>query len=250
MNDVVTVKPQELQSVPENQSPLALMQQALASGVDLDKIDRLIELQAKWDAMEAKKAYHRAMAEFKKNPPTIYKDKKVGYESTRTNSVTSYHHASLGNVTNLISAALAEHGLSATWETAQADGKITVTCKIPHSMGHGESTSLSASPDTSGSKNSIQAIGSTITYLERYTVLALTGLATHDQDDDGAGAEPKELLTEKELATIVDMVADCGADMAAVLGWLGYEKKEDIERKDYNRAVVNLKARKERGAKK
>ena len=68
------------------------------------------------------------------------------------------------------------------------------------------------SPDDSGGKNPIQSIGSTITYLERYTILALTGLATKEQDDDGKSAnqtqqpdlskssqEYKEMLKAKEI---------------------------------------------------
>jgi hypothetical protein len=73
-------------------------------------------------------------------------------------------------------------------------------------MGHSESTSLSASPDTSGSKNAIQAIGSTVSYLQRYTILALTGLATEDMDDDGhAAAEPIEYITEAQAIQLKEM---------------------------------------------
>jgi hypothetical protein len=56
-------------------------------------------------------------------------------------------------------------------------------------MGHSERTTLSATADTSGSKNSIQAIGSTVTYLQRYTLLAAVGLAAGG-DDDGQAASP------------------------------------------------------------
>jgi len=89
-----------------------------------------------------------------------------------------------------ITAELSKHGLSASWRTEQ-NGQIKVTCRISHSMGHYEETSLSADADTSGSKNAIQAVGSTITYLERYSLLAITGLATEDQDNDG------ELVSDK-----------------------------------------------------
>jgi hypothetical protein len=44
---------------------------------------------------------------------------------------------------------------------------------------------MEAAADISGSKNQIQAIGSAVTYLERYTLFASYGLASKDQDDDG-----------------------------------------------------------------
>ncbi|HDZ36993.1 MAG TPA: hypothetical protein ENH62_01680, partial [Marinobacter sp.] len=98
-------------------------------------------------------------------------------------------YASLGNVTDVIGTELSKFGLSAKWLTAQKDtGWPEVTCVITHVQGHSESTGLSAPPDESGSKNPIQKIISTVTYLERATLLALTGLATYDQDDDGNGS--------------------------------------------------------------
>jgi ERF superfamily len=71
-----------------------------------------------------------------------------------------------------------------------------VTCILTHQMGHSEETTLAGAPDNSGSKNSIQAIGSTVTYLERYTLLAATGLAAANGDNDGQGAPKWEKLQE------------------------------------------------------
>lgn len=228
-------------------SPMAAMMAAINANVDLAKIEKMIELQQKWDAMEARKAYTRAMAAFKKDSPEIFKDKEVGFTSQKTGGKTSYSHATLGNVTSKINAALSVHGLSAGWTTEQKEKIIIVTCKITHEMGHSESTSLTAYPDDSGNKNSIQAIGSTITYLERYTILALTGLATHDQDDDGKGAdEEKEYINDEQKSTILDMIADCDiADSTDFLKWLGYESIAKIEKKSYSRAIAALKLKKQ-----
>jgi len=155
-----------------------------------DELEKLLEIQERWEANEAKKKFHMAMAAFKASPPDIEKDKRVNFKTDR--GVVNYTHATLANVTEKINAGLSKHGLSAAWAVSQANGAISVTCKITHEQGHSEQTTITASPDTSGSKNSIQAIGSTITYLERYSLLALTGLATSEMDDDGekAGAKP------------------------------------------------------------
>jgi len=174
------------------ESPLmtaaALVQQADGK-IDVDKLEALLKVQMQWEANEAKKAYVVAMSEFKANPPKILKDKTVGYSTTK--GTTNYKHASLHNVTTKINTELSKHCLTAAWVTSQDNGSVKVTCKITHAMGHSEECCLSAPPDATGSKNVIQAIGSTVTYLQRYTLLALTGLATADQDDDGAGAAPQ-----------------------------------------------------------
>jgi hypothetical protein len=49
---------------------------------------------------------------------------------------------------------------------------------------------MNSGPDDSGGKNKIQAIASAKSYLERYTLLAITGLATKDMDDDGRATDP------------------------------------------------------------
>lgn len=184
------------------------------------------------------------MAQFKANPPEIEKDKRVSYEM-KEGGTKSYNHASLANVTGKINSALSVQGLSATWDTAQGDGgRITVTCRITHEMGHSESTKLSASPDDSGKKNSIQAIGSTISYLERYTLLALTGLATHDMDDDGKGTEPEEFINEKQVSQILDMINDKNADEAKFCEYFKIEKIEKMPVSRFEEAVKLLKAKK------
>ena len=85
---------------------------------------------------------------------------------------------------------LAEHGLSHSWSTEQIGSAIAVTCILTHEQGHSERTTLSGEADTSGNKNAIQAIGSAVTYFERYTLMSITGLAALDSDDDGQGRWP------------------------------------------------------------
>ena len=101
---------------------------------------------------------------------------------------THYKYATLANITDTVNPFLGACGLSATFRTSQEGNNITVTCVLAHSSGHSEQTSLTAGADVSGNKNSIQAVGSTISYLQKYTFLAITGLATSEQDDDGKGA--------------------------------------------------------------
>ena len=186
--------------IQKTESPLtaaaALVQKD--GNMDVGKLKELLDLQERWEANEAKKAYVQAMSAFKASPLEILKDKNVKYQTSK--GLTDYNHATLSNVTSCINKALSEHGMTASWVTSQDNGSVKVTCKITHVMGHSEITCLSAPPDTTGSKNAIQAIGSTVTYLQRYTLLALTGLATHDQDDDGAGSgdEPKPKEKSKD----------------------------------------------------
>jgi hypothetical protein len=147
--------------------------------VDADKLLKLIEASERFDANVARKAYVKAMAAFQANAPKIVKDAK-GHNSGYTK---------LSTVISIVAPKLSEQGLSHSWVTEQDGKTIKVFCKITHEQGHSEKTYLSAEADTSGSKNSIQALGSTVTYLKRYTLEAALGLAEAEQGDDGAGSD-------------------------------------------------------------
>lgn len=196
-------------------TPQQLLSLAVQQGASLDQLERLMALQERFEANEARKAFAEAFAFFKAGEPIhIQKDKRVKFTSQK--GTTDYTHATIGNVVKVLTEALGRYGFSHAWNTKQDRQFVTVDCILRHRGGHHESVSMSAEIDTSGSKNPIQAIGSTVTYLQRYTLLAITGCATTDQpDDDGAaGAQrggkqaaapkvveaPKDLLNHAELA--------------------------------------------------
>lgn len=225
--------------------PNAVIMMAMQKNLSPELIEKMMALQERYEANEARKAYHEAMAAFKASPPEIEKDKKVGYTPLNKPEV-KYSHASLANVTGKINAALSKHGLSAAWKTEQTEKGITVTCTITHRLGHSESTSLTSGPDTTGSKNAIQAVGSTITYLERYTLLALTGLATHDMDDDGTGAVGTEFITDEQRIEIEKIILEKNIDQAQFLSYMKVETTQEILATDYQKALQTVKKAKGR----
>lgn len=171
-------------------TPAQMLQIAVEQNADLDKLEKLMELQERWDATNARKSYVAAISAFRSECPAIEKTRKAH------NSM----YAGLAESIEAIKDVLSRHGLSHSWATDQKDGLVTVTCTVTHVEGHHESTSLSAAPDTSGSKNSIQAIGSTVSYLQRYTLYALLGLASKDQDTDGNPDTPPEVIAAIQRA--------------------------------------------------
>lgn len=223
VNDVQVVNPYD-----------KMVEMALSSDVGIEKLERLLELKERHEANEARKAYHKAMSMFKANPPEIEKDANVSYKQT------SYNHATLGNVASKINKSLSGYGLSASWKTDQIEGSVKVTCTITHMLGFSESTSLVALPDTSGSKNSIQAIGSTTTYLQRYTILALTGLATKEQDNDGI-AEDEVLITADQVSQLTDMILALDKSVDDYCTYLKVKELSEIPMSWFGRCVTELK---------
>ena len=167
--------------------PMGMALKALSTGMSIEDLRGILQLQMDYEANEARKAYTVAMSNFKAEPINIFKKKEVGYK-TKEGDFVGYSHAELSDVTDAIGPAMAKHNLSYRWSVAQTPGMVTVECIVTHSMGHSERISMSAPPDASGKKNAIQQIASAVTYMQRYTLLAITGMSTKGMDDDGAAS--------------------------------------------------------------
>jgi len=164
-------------------TPAQLLQIAVERGADLSQLEKLMDLQERYEAKEAKRAYDAAFAAFKAEAVKIVKGKSVTDGPLKGKS-----YAELHDVVNAVTAALSKHGLSSSWKlTRDEKDWMEVTCYLRHVSGHQESVSMGGPPDAGGAKNAIQARASTKTYLERYTLKAITGLSEQDDDNNGAG---------------------------------------------------------------
>ena len=177
-----------MRALSTNATPADLLRIAVESGADLDRLERLMALQERWEANEARKAFTVAMSDFKAEPLEIFKRKQVGF-TTKEGDFVGYAHAELSDVTAVVGPAMGRHGLSYRWDIKQDAGRINVTCIVTHKAGHSESVTMDAAPDSSGKKNAIQQTASSVTYLQRYTLLAATGMSTKGMDDDGQGGK-------------------------------------------------------------
>ena len=218
-------------------TPAQLLTIAVDQGADIDKLEKLMDLQMRWEANEAKKAFVEAMAQFRSTVGNISRDRQ-GHQSK---------YATLAHTLDSIKDKLSECGLSHTWKTDQQENAlITVTCCVTHVQGHQECTSMSGNPDTSGSKNSIQAIGSTVSYLQRYTLYSILGLASTDQDDDGAGAGAVP-IDEHQLANLEAMIDEVDADVPKFLQHFKIDSLSDLPQSKLKGAFAILEKKRKQG---
>lgn len=183
METALTKEP-TTQVVPQATTPDQLLALAINKDLDIDKLAKLMELQREYNADLARKAFFTALMEFQSVVPEIRKNKKVSF-TTQSGGKTEYFFAPLADVVRQIKDACKECGLSYRWEINDTKEEIKVTCLVTHVDGHTERTTTTAAPDGSGSKNQIQARGSAIEYLKRYTLIGALGLSTADSDVDG-----------------------------------------------------------------
>ena len=111
---------------------------------------------------------------------------------------------------NTVNEALAQQGLTVSWDLKQDTGIVEVTCILAHVDGHSERVTMRGAPDKSGAKNALQEIKSTQTYLKGATYEAVTGIASTEKvginkDDDGNKSgkkrEPEPQQTTKATPT-------------------------------------------------
>lgn len=169
-------------------TPMEMIDRALTSGASVETLDKLMALQERWEANQARKAFDQAIAAARAQIPPIIKNREVDF--TTGKGRTNYAYEDFAAIARTVDPILSQHGLSYRFRTAQEGPNITVTCILSHSGGYSETTSLTAGRDESGNKNSIQAVGSTATYLQRYTLKASLGLSV-SHDDDAAAAAPE-----------------------------------------------------------
>jgi len=227
--DVLVVEPSEELALPAvSATPARLLEIAISKGVDMDQLEKLMAMQERWEANEARKAYAKAISEFRNDCPAI----------DRTREGHNNKYSGLSETLEAIQPVLSRCGLSHSWKTRQEGSLITVTCIVTHVLGHTESTPMSAQGDGSGNKNAIQAIGSTVAYLERYTLYAILGLSSREMDNDGNAVS--QAITEDQVIELAALIHEVGADSEAFFKYMGITRLMDMYASNYDKAVAAL----------
>lgn len=219
-------------------TPVQMAYQLINSGADFASVKEMMTLSKELAADQAKRAFDKAIAAAKSKIPTITKNAK-GHNSKS--------YANFAAYAAVVDPILGEYGLSYRFRTEQTD-RITVTCILTHEGGHSEENSLSGPSDTSGNKNAIQAIGSTLTYLQRYTLIQALGLAASDDDDGrnhGRTDQQLRTITEDQQIALREMIEASGADEQRFLKFGNLEKLSDMRASDFDAAMAMLKKRME-----
>lgn len=220
-------------------SPVQIMQQAKAAGLEISEMKEMLALQKDYEANEARKAFHHALAEFKMHPPKIIKDlMNAQYNSS---------YVSIGNMVNSVNEAMGPHGLNARWDYPQTEGnQLAVTCILAHRLGHEESVSITGPIDDAGKKNPLQGRKSTRTYLKLETFEAVTGMASvvGNIDDDGNREEkPIEICSTDQITVLRDLIKEVNADGVNFLKYLKVDDLDYLPAVKYEKAKAALEAK-------
>jgi hypothetical protein len=231
---------------PAAPTPLEIANAALATG-NVEMFREAVALVKELEIFAGRKAFNNALADARAKLPIIRKN--VHVTSDAAGAQTDYWHEDLAEIVETVTPILSECGLSHRWRPSAKPGEsIEVTCIISHRDGHIEESTVAAGADMTGGKNEIQAVKSTIKYLERITLMAALGLASRRDDDDGRAAgmppgipytPPAGSISQAQADELRNSLKTKGINAKAFLQWTGQlcgktvDRIEDIPETQY-----------------
>jgi hypothetical protein len=212
--------------------------------VDIDKLERLLEMQERVIARNARAAYYEALSELQPKLPVI--TERGGIKDRNGNIQSTY--ALWEDVNEAIRPMLAQHGFSLSFKVRRTESEIITTGILSHRLGHSEESELSLPSDTSGSKNAVQAVGSSASYGKRYTSYALLNITTQGEDDNGQKGGAPEPLGNTQLKLLYELADAVGADKIKLCKYYNVESLKDLPAVKYDDAFTRLKEKNPKAA--
>jgi hypothetical protein len=184
--------------------------------VDIDKMERLIAMQERVQDRQAVIAFNAALSDLQPLLPVIcerggIKDRSGNVQST---------YALWEDVNEAIRPLLAEHGFALRFRVSRETDQISVTGILSHREGHSEETTLTLPTDGSGSKNAVQAVGSSTSYGKRYTAFALLNITSTGEDDDGQKASREHPISVKQYDALQKLIISTQSDTGRFIEYL------------------------------
>lgn len=225
---------------PQASNPMAIIQVALQNGAEPAQLEKLMELQERWERNRAAEAFSGAMTDFQRQCKFVGKVRDAKIVSKNGGSY-GYKFASFDDVMRVAAPVLDDCRLAVSFRTEAIEKGIRVTCRLRHGI-HFEDHTLDV-PIPAMNVNDTQRYGAALSYAKRYALCAaLNIVCTDDTDDDGASCiDPITMEQEIEIAELIEAK---GADKAKFLKWMGVEKITDIPANNFTKAVTALRSKK------
>jgi len=235
------VKPVKVsQEARPEDSFLTIFKVSVEKGFEPAFIEKMMELQERNDANNARKAFFDAFANFKAEMPPVKKDKYNKYFKS--------WYTSLGMLLDTYNPILGSNGLSLQFPSPeQGDTSMTVACKLSHRLGHSETVTMKGPIDTAAvgkvsgqpSRNPMQDLKSTFTYLRSVTCESILGVAGTEGtvDDDGNGAGGIEFISDDQKKLLIKELSTRRIEVKQFLAHLGVENVDLIPAKRFTEAM-------------
>jgi len=190
----------------------SIVERAAFAGMPVEMIEQLRLMARDERNDEFRREYEAAFAEMQPKLPAVAKAGE-GHQNAR--------YAKLEDIQAAVRPVLGEHGFSVRFKVEDLESAIAVSCILSHRNGHSDADTIRLPLDTSGSKNNVQARGSTVAYGKRYTLCNILGIQTGGEDNDGQTELSGDVLTPDNVKTIRTLLTKLDRKEEAFLTYMG-----------------------------
>lgn len=233
---------------------VAIINAASNPEMDPAKLKLLMEMKEKMDATTRRLAFTSAFVTMQPQLPTIDRhgkivihnkdDRNKGISNPRVEQSTAY--ALLEDINDAIKPLLFEHGFALSFRSGTTpEGKITVTGILRHRDGHEDETTFVLTHDSTGSKNAVQAVGSSNKYGMRYATIMLLNISSRapidmGSDDDGKSAGASGAISEEQFEHLRKVMVETGANEVKFLDFYKIDDVSMLPAKKLDEAIAML----------
>lgn len=237
MTNVIETKGQsnlvQVQQTPAQSFMNIVERVATMPDLNMDTLKGLLDMQERIMKRDAESAFNAAMAEMQCDIPTIAERAK-GHGTIR--------YATLEDISDIVKPIMKANGFAISFKVEHAANGLSVTGILMHRAGHREETTMLLPLDTSGSKNAVQAVGSSTSYGKRYVMCALLNITTRGEDDDAYSAAPSNsepVITEIQARQMTALLAKCSAKANAKFVEI-YGTPELVQKSNFDSVMAGL----------
>jgi hypothetical protein len=202
--------------------------------IDVTKLQALLDMQRQVVADDARVQFNRALHAAQMKMPKVERNGAIDLGKGKPIPFATYE-----DVDAIVRPIEGEFGLSRAFNVKKADTGYVIVGTLRHVAGHSEETEFPLPNDAGPGRNALQAVGSTFSYGKRYITEAMYNIVRKGQDDDGKTGGTL-LITADQVKQLRELLKETGTAEPPFLDYLAVEKLEDIEAKDFLKAVNGL----------
>ncbi len=240
MSEIIIAEKKEL-TTPTTADFLTVIAQAATNpDVDPQKMHAILDVQERMMNKQAEIFFNRDFTALQAELPIIKKDGKIVHKGALISNFATYEQ-----IMAKIRPLLIKHGFGLRFNTEPTGDKIIITATLSHKDGHSITDRVPLSIDSSGAKNNVQGVGSTISYGKRYLTGMLLNLVFEGEDDDGNSADYIP-ISDDQAATLKELIRETNTDTVRFLSMMvsNAASVDEIGVKDYARLYNTLLAKK------
>lgn len=231
MGELIEHNEQAPAVVGESATILQVIQRAAADPqCDIEKMERLMAMHERMQAKSAQTEFNAALASMQCDIPSIAE------RGTGHNKMT---YATLEDINDVIKPIMQRYGFAMSFKVEHAQAGISVTGILMHRAGHREETTMLLPSDTSGGKNAVQAVASSVSYGKRYVMCAMLNITTRGEDDDGYAAVPASVITEVQARQLSALLAKCSEKARNAFATM-YGTPAEVAKADFDQVLAGL----------